>query len=109
MTKVPELARKKFPQILSDRIRDLSIKTAAGFVGAALAMTLIGMSLPFMVLFIGCFAGWAIAEVLFIPPILVCVRKMGFSDIWVEKTEKAVSYSGVAFSASAYFGVTFLK
>ena len=109
MTKVPEMAQNKSLQTLSDRIRDLSIKMAAGFFGAALAMIMIGMSLPFMVLFIGGFAGWAIAEVLFIPPIVVCVRKMGFSDIWVEKTKKAVSYSGVAFSASAYFGVTFLK
>ena len=109
MTKVPERALNRSPQTLSDRIQGLSIKTAAGFVGAALAMIMIGMSLPFMVLFIGGFAGWAIAEVLFIPPIVVCVRKMGFSDIWVEKIKKAVSYSGVAFSASAYFGVTFLK
>jgi len=109
MTKVPEMALNKSPQTLSDRIRDLSIKTAAGFVGAALAMIMIGISLPLIHLFVGGIYGWSIAEGIFAPPIGACVRKLGFSDIWVEKTKKTVIYVGAAFFAFGVFASTYLK
>ena len=108
MTKVPEIDLNKSPQTLSGRIRDLFIKTAAGFVGAALAMIMIGVSLPFCCLFVGGCYGWVIAEHLLVPPIVVCVSKIGFSDAWIEKTKKAVPYSGAVIFAFGVFGYTFL-
>lgn len=111
MTKVPEkaLSEAEASQTLPARIRELSLKFIAGLVGAALAMIMIGISLPFCCLFVGGFYGWAIAEGIFAPPIGACVRKLGFSDIWVEKTKKAVIYVGAVFFAFGVFGYTFLN
>jgi len=78
-------------------------------VGAALTMIMIYISVPFIHLFVGGIYGWLIAQGIFAPPIGACVRKLGFSDIWVEKTKKAVIYAGAALFAFGVFAFTYLK
>jgi len=109
MTKIHAKALSDASQTLPESIRELSFKFIAGLVGAALTMIMIYISVPFIHLFVGGIYGWLIAQGIFASPIGACVRKLGFSDIWVEKTKKAVIYSGAAISAFTYFGCTFLN
>ncbi len=107
MTKIPEKDLSEASQIVPSRIRGLFFKIGVYFVSIVLAMLMIGALIPFIILFLGGLYGWAIAQGLFVPPIVACMRKIGFSDIWVEKTKKAITYSGAVFAAFAYFGFTF--
>jgi hypothetical protein len=109
MTKVPKKALIDVSQTLPTRIKNLSIGLFAYSVAAILGLHLPIILLPFGCLFIGGLYGWVIGEYLLAPPILACVLKLGFSNIWVEKTKKAVIYSGAAISAFTYFGCTFLN
>ena len=109
MTKVPEKALTEVSQTLPTRIRNLSIVLFAYSVAAFLGLHLPLILLPFGCLFIGGLYGWVIGEYLLAPPILACVRKLGFSDIWVEKTKKAVIYAGAALFAFGVFAFTYLK
>ena len=109
MTKVPEKVFTEASQTLPESIRELSLKFVAGLVGTALAMIMIYISVPLLHLFVGGIYGWLIAQGIFAPPIGACVRKLGFSDIWVEKTKKAVIYVGAVFFAFGVFASTYLN
>jgi hypothetical protein len=109
MTKVPEKALIEVSQTLPTRIRKLSIGLFAYSVAAILGLHLPIILLPFGCLFIGGLYGWVIGEYLLAPPIVACVRKLGFSNIWVEKTKKAVIYVGAIFFAFGVFASTYLN
>ena len=109
MTKVPEKALIEVSQTLPTRIRKLSIGLFAYSVAAILGLHLPIILLPFGCLFIGGLYGWVIGEYLLAPPIVACVRKLGFSNIWVEKTKKAVIYVGAVFFAFGVFASTYLN
>jgi hypothetical protein len=109
MTKVLEKALIEVSQTLPTRIRKLSIGLFAYSVAAILGLHLPIILLPFGCLFIGGLYGWVIGEYLLAPPIVACVRKLGFSNIWVEKTKKAVIYVGAIFFAFGVFASTYLN